>query len=173
MSWFLSSAICFSCFYCESQTVLQFLQLQSLFKCAASGLGFSIDYVHITLDSDSGPASPYWSPAQSSHGPWSTSKVPTYPPFHFCHQFALVKLSSALGMIIFFPTESMWDMIMAIDCKTFHLLSMSIFPCEDPDNSSVQLVEVNKPSWAPEDSCNATKETKFDIIAETGHQKVS
>lgn len=67
-------------------------------------------------------------------------------PFHFCHQFALVKLSYALGMLIylFFATESIWDimvMIMGIDRRTFHLLIPSIFPREDPDNSSVQLVE--------------------------------
>lgn len=63
------------------------------------------------------------------------------------HQFALVKLSYALGMIFFFfffATESMWDimvMIMEIDCGTFHVLILSIFPHEDPDNRSVQLVE--------------------------------
>lgn len=68
----------------KNLTLPQFLQLQLLFKSATSGLGFSIDYAHSTLDSESGPGSPYWSLAQSSLGPQSTSQVSTYPSLSTC-----------------------------------------------------------------------------------------
>lgn len=86
------------------------------------------------------------------HDPLPRSPHIPPPHFLFCHQFALAKLSYALGMIFFFfATESIWDimvMIMEIDRMTLHLLFLSIFPREDPAVCSWWRHPVNKPSAA-------------------------